>query len=123
MGSELLPAKAKGLTENEEQIALLMTYGLPHEGTIRGAHIKPGWPLTLEQAAAFVGYRLKRARRHLDNLPEFQAHRQRLLDLRRKAEQPRSLVTAITIRDDEGDGSARRNGEVKGNPGDRRNKR
>jgi hypothetical protein len=34
MGSDLLPAKAKGLTDDEEGIAHLMVYGLPHEETI-----------------------------------------------------------------------------------------
>ena len=106
MANDLLPAKAKGLTEDEEQIAFLMTYGLPHEETIRGAHIRPGWPLTLEQAASFVRYRLKRARQYLDNLPEFSTHRRQLLDGKRKAELARNLETLIRIRDDEGENFA-----------------
>jgi hypothetical protein len=49
-----------------------------------------GGEITLEQAAKFVGYRLKRARTHLDNLPEFATHRRRLLDGKRKAELART---------------------------------
>ena len=66
MSGDLVPAKAKGLSDEEEEIARLMVYGLPHEETILGKVVKPNWPLTLEQAAKFVGYRLKRARAHLD---------------------------------------------------------
>jgi hypothetical protein len=57
MGADLLPAKPKGLTDEEEEIARLMTYGLPHEEVILGKVVKPDWPLTLEHAAKFVGYR------------------------------------------------------------------
>jgi hypothetical protein len=71
MGTGIQPAKAKPLTADEEEIARLMVYGLPHEETILGKVVKPDWPLTLEQAAKFVGYRLKRARTHLDDLHEF----------------------------------------------------
>ena len=62
MGSDLLPSKAKGLTDDEVEIAHLMVYGLPHEETILGKVVKADWPLTLEQAAKFVGYRLQTAR-------------------------------------------------------------
>jgi hypothetical protein len=106
MGSDLLPAKAKDLTDDEEEIAHLMVYGLPHEETILGKVVKPDWPLTLEQAAKFVGYRLKRARTHLDHLPEFATHRRQLLDGKRKAELARNLETLIRIRDDEGENLA-----------------
>jgi hypothetical protein len=102
----LVPAKPKGLTEDEEEMARLMVYGLPHEETILGKVVKPDWPLTLEQAAKFVGYRLKRARTHLDNLPAFSTHRRELLDGKRKAELARNLATAIAIRDDEGENLA-----------------
>jgi hypothetical protein len=104
--NDLLPAKPKGLTEDEAEIAHLMVYGLPNEETILGKVIKPDWPLTLEQAAKFVGYRLKRARTHLDNLPAFATQRRELLDGKRKAELARNLATAIAIRDDEGEGLA-----------------
>lgn len=106
MANDLVPSKAKGLTEDEEQIAFLMTYGLPNEETILGKTVKPDWPLTLEQAAKFVGYRLKRARTYLDNLPAFATHRRELLDGKRKAELARNLATAIEIRDDPGENSA-----------------
>jgi hypothetical protein len=46
--NDLLPAKPKGLTEDEAEIAHLMVYGLPNEETILGKVIKPDWPLTLE---------------------------------------------------------------------------
>jgi hypothetical protein len=103
MGADLLPAKAKGLTDDEEEIAHLMVYGLPHEETILGKVVKPDWPLTLEQAAKFVGYRLKRARAYLDPNPQFRGYAGELLQQRSKAEQSRNLVAAIAIRDDEGE--------------------
>jgi hypothetical protein len=106
MGSDLLPAKPKGLTDDEAEIAHLMVYGLPHEETILGKTIKADWPLSLEQAAKFVGYRTKRARSYLDNLPAFSTHRRQLLDGKRSAELPRNLMTAIEIRDDPGENSA-----------------
>jgi hypothetical protein len=106
MAGDLLPAKAKGLTYDEEEIAHLMVYGLPNEEIILGKVVKADWPLTLEQAARFVGYRLKRARTHLDNLPEFSMHRRQLLDGKRKAELARNLETLIRIRDDEGENLA-----------------
>jgi hypothetical protein len=106
MGADLLPAKAKGLTDDEEEIAHLMVYGLPHEETILGKLIPANWPLTLEQAAKFVGYRLKRASAYLDPNPQFRGYAGELLQQRRKAEQSRNLVTAITIRDDPGENLA-----------------
>jgi hypothetical protein len=106
MGADLLPSKAQGLTDDEEEIARLMVYGLPHEETILGKLIPANWPLTLEQAAKFVGYRLKRARAYLDPNPQFRGYPGELLQQRRKAEQSRNPVTAIAIRDDEGDNSA-----------------
>jgi hypothetical protein len=108
MNGDLIPSKPKAaaLSDDEEEIARLMVYGLPHEETILGKVVKPDWPLTLEQAAKFVGYRLKRARTHLDNLPEFATHRRQLLDGKRKAEMARNLQTLIEIRDDPGEGFA-----------------
>jgi hypothetical protein len=113
VGTDLTPIpttgplqKAEVLTDDEQEIARLMVYGLPHEETILGKTIKPDWPLTLEQAAKFVGYRLKRARTHLDNLSEFATHRRQLLDGKRKAEFARNLQTLIEIRDDPGEGFA-----------------
>jgi hypothetical protein len=105
MAADLVPAKAR-LTEDEEEIARLMVYGLPHEETILGKVIAPNWPLTLEQAAKFVGYRLKRARTYLDPSPVFRGYAGELLQARRKAEVARNLVTAIAIRDDPGENLA-----------------
>ena len=73
------------LTEDEQEIARLTIFGLPTAQTIRGVACKADWPLTLEQAAVFVGYRTKRARNYLDPLPEFNRFRRTLLDQRRKA--------------------------------------
>ncbi len=101
-----VPTASPKLTEDEEEIARLMVYGLPNEEIILGKAVKADWPLTLEQAAKFVGYRLKRARTHLDNLPEFATHRRQLLDGRRKAELARNLETLIQIRDDPGENLA-----------------
>jgi hypothetical protein len=102
----LVPAKPKVLTDDEEEMARLMVYGLPHDETVLGKDIKAGWPLTLEQAAKFVGYRLKRARAYLDPNPQFRGYAGELLQQRRKAELARNLVTAITIRDDPGENLA-----------------
>jgi hypothetical protein len=106
MANDLLPAKAKGLTDDEAEIGRLVTFGLPTDETIDGKLVKADWPLTLEQAARFVGYRCKKARNYLDNLPEFSTYRRELLDGRRKSEAPRNLATLIEIRDDPGEGLA-----------------
>lgn len=106
MATDLVPSKPSALTDEEEEIARLMVYGLPHEEVILGKVVKPDWPLTLEQAAKFVGYRLKRARTYLDDLPAFSTHRRELLAGKRSAELPRNLMTAIEIRDDPGENSA-----------------
>ena len=95
MATDLVPSKPSALTDEEEEIARLMVYGLPHEEVILGKVVKPDWPLTLEQAAKFVGYRLKRARTYLDDMPAFSTHRRELLAGKRSAELPRNLMTAI----------------------------
>src|SRR5271154_5456491 len=94
------------LTDDEAEIARLIVEGLPEPETLRGVAAKAGWPLTLEQAAIFVGYRTKRARNYLDALPEFSAYRRKLLEGGRKAEAGRNLATLIAIRDDEGENLA-----------------
>jgi hypothetical protein len=106
MANDLLPAKPKGLTDDEAEIGRLVTFGLPADETIDGKLVKADWPLMLEQAARFVGYRCKKARNYLDNLPEFSAYRRELLEGRRKSEAPRNLATLIEIRDDPGEGFA-----------------
>jgi hypothetical protein len=105
MSTDLAPAKAK-LTDEEEEVARLMVYGLPSAETILGKLVPAHWPLTLEQAAKFCGYRLKRARTYLDHNPAFKSHAGELLQARRKAEMARNLVTAIAIRDYEGENLA-----------------
>jgi hypothetical protein len=106
MSGDLVPAKPKGLTDDEAEIGRLVTFGLPEDEVIDGKAIKANWPLTLEQAARFVGYRCKKARGYLDPLPEFNAYRRELLEGRRKSEAPRNLATLIQIRDDPGEGFA-----------------
>ncbi|MGB7973337.1 MAG: hypothetical protein WCF81_03075 [Roseiarcus sp.] len=107
MVDDLVPAKSSPkLTADEEKIARLMVYGLPADEIILGKLVKADWPLTLEQAAKFVGYRLKRARTHLDSLREFSTLRRELLDGKRKAELARNLETLIQIRDDPGESLA-----------------
>jgi hypothetical protein len=106
MAGALLPSKPKGLTDDEAEIGRLVTFGLPADETIDGKLVKADWPLTLEQAARFVGYRCRKARSYLDNLPEFSAYRRELLEGRRKSEAPRNLATLIEIRDDPGEGFA-----------------
>ena len=67
MVDDLVPAKSSPkLTDDEEEIARLMVYGLPADEIILGKLVKADWPLTLQQAAKFVSYRLKRARTHLE---------------------------------------------------------
>jgi hypothetical protein len=106
MVDDLVPAKPKGLTDDEAEIGRLVTFGLPADEMIDGKLVKADWPLTLEQAARFVGYRCKKARSYLDPLPEFSAYRRELLEGRRKSEAPRNLATLIEIRDDPGEGFA-----------------
>jgi hypothetical protein len=106
MSDDLVAAKPKSLTDDEAAIARLMVFGLQAEETIDGKLVKADWPLTLEQAARFVGYRCKKARNYLDNLPEFSTYRRQLLEGKRKAEAPRNLATLIEIRDDPGEGFA-----------------
>ena len=52
-----LPSKPKALTDEEAEIGRLTVFGLPNEEVIDGKLVKADWPLTLEQAARFVGYR------------------------------------------------------------------
>lgn len=92
--NELSPSKPPpGLSRTEAQIAYLCVYGLPV-------------PRSLEQAAKDCGYRVRRARSYLADLPAFNAYRRQLLKERRESEAARNLATAIAIRDEEGDGSA-----------------
>ena len=94
MSDDLLPTKTPdGLTRVERAIAYRMVEGLPR-------------PLTLMEAAKAEGYRLKRARTYLADLPAFNLYRAQLLKARRENEAARNLATAIEIRDDDGDGSA-----------------
>jgi hypothetical protein len=94
MSDDLLPPKVPdGLTRVERQIAYRMVEGLPR-------------PLTLLEAARAEGYRLKRARTYLSDLPAFNVYRAQLLKARRENEAARNLHTAIQIRDEDGDGSA-----------------
>jgi hypothetical protein len=93
MANDLLPTKPKGLTDDEEEIGRLVTFGLPADEMIDGKLVKADWPLTLEQAARFVDYRCKKARNYLDGLPAFSTYRRELLDGRRKSEAPRNLQT------------------------------
>jgi hypothetical protein len=90
----LSPSKPPpGLTRVEAKIAYLTVFGLPR-------------PLTVEEAARAEGYRVKRARNYLADLPAFNLYRRALLRERRESEAARNLATAIAIRDDKGDGSA-----------------
>ena len=66
MSGDLLPSKPKALTDEEAEIGRLMIFGLPTDEIIDGKLVKADWPLTLEQAARFVGYRCKKARNYLD---------------------------------------------------------
>lgn len=90
----LSPSKPPpGLTRTEAKIAYLCVFGTPR-------------PLTVEEAARAEGYRVKRARNHLADLPAFNLYRRRLLKERRESEQARNLATLIQIRDDPGEGRA-----------------
>jgi hypothetical protein len=80
MTGDLVPSKPKGLSDDEAEIGRLTVFGLPGDETIDGKLVKAHWPLTLEQAARFVGYRCKKARNYLDNLPEFVGYRRELLE-------------------------------------------
>ena len=104
MANEL--AHVNKLSTVEQEIARLMVDGLDHDDVILGGDVKAFWPLTLVQAARACGYPMKKARNFLGDHPPFNALRRKIMDGRRKAEEARNLVTAIRIRDDEGDGSA-----------------
>jgi len=107
MGGALSPAKSPAsLTEKEQEIARLMVEGHPHGISTRAGWRPAGAPLTLLEAAEVAGYRLKRARQHLDPNPEFRAYCASLLKERRNAEGPRNLATLIRIRDNPGAGLA-----------------
>jgi hypothetical protein len=106
MSGDLTPSKPKGLSDDEAEIGRLVTFGLPADEMIDGKLVRADWPLTLERAARFVGYRTKRARNYLDNLPEFSTYRRQLLEGRRNSEKPRNLQTLIEIRDNPGEGLA-----------------
>jgi hypothetical protein len=84
----------------------LMVHGLPSDEVILDTPVKAGWPLTLEQAAKFCGYRLKKARAHLDPSPDFRGYCRKLLEARRESEAARNMAVAVEIRDDVGDGTA-----------------
>lgn len=98
------PAKPLGLTKVEQEIARLTVEGFISEAMAREGNHHCGWPLSLDDAARAMGYRLKRARTYLDSLPEFNAYRAKLLKGRRESEQARNLATAIAIRDNPGEG-------------------
>jgi hypothetical protein len=94
-----------GLTDREAEIARLMVYGSPDAQIIMNEDIAANWPLSLEQAARFVGYRIRKARR-LASQENFIQFRGKLLRERRESEGPRNLSTLIQIRDDKGEGLA-----------------
>jgi hypothetical protein len=100
------PAKPVGLTKVELEIARLTTHGKVTSEMARGGNHVEGWPLTLEQAAKDMGYKVRRARTYLDGNPLFNAERSRLLKERRQSEDARNLATMIAIRDNEGNGLA-----------------
>jgi hypothetical protein len=95
----------EGLSDREAEIARLMTYGSPDAQIVMNEDIPADWPMSLEQAARFVGYRIRKARR-LAGTEEFVRFRGSLMRELRESEGPRNLATAIQIRDDKGDGSA-----------------
>jgi hypothetical protein len=95
----------EGLSDREAEIARLMTYGSPDAQIVMNEDIPADWPMSLEQAARFVGYRIRKARR-LASTEEFIRFRGSLLRGVRESEGPRNLATAIKIRDDKDDGSA-----------------
>jgi hypothetical protein len=100
------PDKPVGLTRTEQEIARLTVEGYISEEMARRGNHNCGWPLSLRDAAKAMNYRVKRALSYLDNLPEFQAERARLLKRRRESEAARNLATAVMIRDDEGENLA-----------------
>jgi len=100
------PTKPVSLTKTELEIARLTVEGFISEAmALKGNH-NCGWPLSLDDAAKAMGYKLKRVRTYLDLMPEFNAYRAQLLKGRRESESARNLATAVAIRDDPGDGRA-----------------
>jgi hypothetical protein len=85
------PAPPPNLTTAEQEIARLMVAGHPQGISTLSGWCAAGVPMTLLQAAEVCGYRLKRARQHLDPNPAFRAYCAKLLKERREREraQPR----------------------------------
>jgi hypothetical protein len=93
------------ISEEASEFARLMVYGLDQPEIIENAEVKAYWPLTMRQAARYLGMRLRRAR-DICEAPVFVEHYNKLCAEFRRSEKARNIATAVEIRDDEGDNSA-----------------
>jgi hypothetical protein len=105
-GRRNVPAwRLTGLPAKYSTVIDLMVHGHIEPATIEGVFIEAGQPMTLRQAARAAGVRLRQAR-EVSDTELFAKALNRAVQARRNSERPRNLQTAITIRDDVGDGSA-----------------
>jgi hypothetical protein len=105
-GRRNVPAwRLTGLPAKYSTVIDLMVHGHIESATIEGVFIEAGQPMTLRQAARAAGVRLRQAR-EVSDTELFAKALNRAVQARRNSERPRSLQTAIEIRDDEGDRSA-----------------
>lgn len=94
------------LTDDMLTLAQLLIYGLDEPDVIEGKEVKAHWPLTMRQAAKWIGGMRVSHARYIASSPVFIAEQERLLKERRNNEKARNLSTAVIIRDDEGQGLA-----------------
>jgi hypothetical protein len=93
------------LPKRFEPVIDAMVNGLSEDVTVEGVTIPAGRPLSARQAALALGVRL-RALRDIYDTPLFGEALSKALLSRRRAEEPKNLHVAVSIRDSEGDGSA-----------------
>jgi hypothetical protein len=105
-GARKLSVRAPQLTAREMRLAELMTDGPDEDVTLEdGTTIDAGWPMTLAAAARVSGVPLRRARQLAGSTALIAAFNQEFQALRR-AEGPRNVATAISVRDRIGDDTA-----------------
>src|SRR5271166_6543652 len=75
-----------------------MTFGLTQPETIEGEPVEANWPLTVRQAAKFLGKRVSRCRVVTSELP-FKDLMRRKFDALRLGERPRNIARMIQLRD------------------------
>lgn len=88
-----------------EDLSDLMTFGLSQPEEIEGVIVDANWPLTVRQAAKFLGKRVSGCRDMSQEIPFKDLMREKLIALR-NGERARNLARAVAIRDNPGEGLA-----------------